>query len=205
MPPASTHSEKIALRMRFRALRRSLDESTRQRADQSINAAIEALVAEHAPRRITGFLAFDGEPDISPALSRINELGVEVYLPVIGAGEPSIGLSFRRWPAAGGSSTPAELRRNDFGIQEPVVGDSCPVNGLDIILLPLVAWDGQGGRLGMGAGYYDRALADVANTASPMRIGVAYGVQKADALPMTSLDVPLHGIVTETGLFTCTV
>jgi 5-formyltetrahydrofolate cyclo-ligase len=37
-----------------------------------------------------------------------------------------------------------------------------------------------------------------------MRIGVAYGVQKADALPMTRLDVPLHGIVTETGLFTCT-
>ena len=68
----------------------------------------------------------------------------------------------------------------------------------------LVAWDERGGRLGMGAGYYDRALEHVAVLDQPLRIGIAYGVQQADELPMTPTDVRLHAVLTESGLFTCT-
>lgn len=195
-------SDKVGLRTRFRAARREIAETQRQRDDQSVNSAIESLCAERRAARISGYLAFDGEPDISAALSRLNGDGVEVYLPVIVSQAGHSELHFRRWPAGGGPSLPGELRRNAFGIQEPMVGDHCTVNALDIMFIPLVAWDGAGGRLGMGAGYYDRALDVVAGVSHPLRIGIAYGLQRADRVPMTERDVPLHGVITESGLFT---
>lgn len=202
MPALSSNPDKAKLRARFRALRREIGDEQRQRANQAINAGIEELSGERKAARVAGYLAFDGEPDISAALTRLNHEGVEVYLPVIGAGAGRDDLSFRRWPAAGGEAQPGELRRNTFGIQEPVVGSTCPVADLDIVFLPLVAWDEDGGRLGMGAGYYDRALEAVADAERPLRIGIAYQAQRTDSLPMTDTDVPLHAVVTESGLFT---
>ena len=194
---------KAQLRARYRALRRSVPDETRQRYDQAINAAIRGIAADRNAARVTGYLAFDGEPDIAPALGRLNRAGVDVHLPVIGPKMQHDALSFRRWPAAEGNTGSGELRRNSFGIQEPVVGETCAVADLDIVFLPLVAWDERGGRLGMGAGYYDRALEHVATADRPLRIGIAYGVQQADELPMTDTDVRLHGVLTESGLFTC--
>lgn len=195
-------ADKISLRTRFRAARREIAEAQRQHDDQSINRAIEALCAERRAVRIAGYLAFDGEPDISAALSRLNVNGVEIYLPVIVSHAGHSELHFRRWPAGGGPSLPGELRRNAFGIEEPMVGDHCTVNALDIMFIPLVAWDESGGRLGMGAGYYDRALEAVSAARNPLRIGIAYELQRADSVPVTERDVRLHGVLTESGLFT---
>jgi len=194
---------KASLRSRFRKLRREIAEHRRQPDDQAINAAITKLVRERDGARVAGFLAFDGEPDISPALAELNLKGVEIYLPVIETGSAYDYLSFRRWPTGGATSPPGALRRNSFGIREPVVGESGEVPEFDIMLIPLVAWDETGGRLGMGAGYYDRALEEVAHVGKPLRIGIAYQLQRADSLPMSETDVYLHGILTESGLFTC--
>lgn len=199
MPSTSLHHDKTGLRTRFRALRREIGDEQRQRDNLAINACVEELATAGKAARVAGYLAFDGEPDISAALSRLNERGVEIYLPVITSHAGHSDLNFRRWPAAGGPSQPGELRRNAFGIEEPVVGDSCAVAELDIMFIPLVAWDEAGGRLGMGAGYYDRVLAPVAGSGKPLRIGIAYGVQRADSIPMSETDVHLHGIATETG------
>lgn len=203
MPSLDTKQAKTRLRTGFRALRRDIPEENRQRMDHAINEAIQGIAAERNAARVTGYLAFDGEPDISPALNRLNRAGVIVHLPVIGTGGDHDALTFRRWPAAGGASRAGDLRRNSFGIQEPVVGEICNVDDLDIVFVPLVAWDERGGRLGMGAGYYDRAMEPVATLDRPLRIGIAYSVQQAEALPMTAHDVHLHGVLTESGLFTC--
>jgi 5-formyltetrahydrofolate cyclo-ligase len=75
---------------------------------------------------------------------------------------------------------------------------------LDVILMPLVAFDGQGNRLGMGAGYYDRTLAFLRHRRhwrKPRIIGLAYEFQRMPALPAEPWDVPLDGIITEAGFY----
>jgi 5-formyltetrahydrofolate cyclo-ligase len=74
---------------------------------------------------------------------------------------------------------------------------------LDLVLLPLSAYDARGNRLGAGAGYYDRWLAPVRARARPWRIGYAFSVQQCASLPHAPWDVPLHGIISERGLYRC--
>jgi 5-formyltetrahydrofolate cyclo-ligase len=87
-----------------------------------------------------------------------------------------------------------------YGIREPHL--ACPVLALrdvDAILVPGLAWDRKGGRLGRGAGYYDRLFADPDCRA--FRCGLFFAAQEIDALPLDPWDVPIDAIVTETGIF----
>ncbi|MGH8035621.1 MAG: 5-formyltetrahydrofolate cyclo-ligase, partial [Lysobacterales bacterium] len=106
-------------------------------------------------------------------------------------------LEFRSW------SPGVQLTQSSFGIDQPGSGDGVPLQELDLLLIPLVAWDERGHRLGMGAGYYDGALAALVDNRRPMRIGVAYAVQKHAGLPTDPWDVLLHQVITEEGRFTC--
>lgn len=200
MPPHQ--QDKSSLRGHFRAARHEIGAAQRQRAERAINQAVEDYCAVRKPRRIAAYMAFDGEPDISPALAGLSGHGIEAYLPVITSHAASSELHFRRWSPATPDSKAGELQQNAFGIHEPVAGERCEAQELDVVFMPLVAWDRTGGRLGMGAGYYDRALAQVSNRGVPLRIGIAFEVQRARSVPMTSEDVRLHGVITEEGLFT---
>ena len=86
---------------------------------------------------------------------------------------------------------------NQFGIAEPKLDCSkvCPVQSLDIIFTPLVAFDSSGNRLGMGGGFYDRTLA-ACKARGPALVGLAHQCQQSDALPHAPWDVPLHAIAT---------
>lgn len=98
-------------------------------------------------------------------------------------------------------ATPATASANNhFGIPEPDVckSKSIPINELDIIFMPLVAFDKKGNRLGMGAGYYDKTLAGVVK---PLLIGVAYEFQMLDSIKTHALDVPLDVIITEKSIY----
>ena len=95
------------------------------------------------------------------------------------------------------------MRANHMGISEPVGGAAVDLEKLDLVLMPLVAWDRQGRRLGMGGGYYDRAFKRVLGLDRPERVGVAWSLQEADELPQESWDVSLHAVVTEKEWFTC--
>ena len=75
---------------------------------------------------------------------------------------------------------------------------------IGVVLTPLVAFDAEGSRLGMGAGYYDRCLATVAPPHRPQVVGIAYELQRADHLPSESWDIPLDAVVTELGWQACT-
>lgn len=151
---------------------------------------------ERPIREIAAFLAFDGEPDVEPLLRNWHSQGVGIALPVVPSGGPG-DMSMHRW-------TPeTDMGRNMLGIREPRVAGERPLEALDVVLIPLVAFDADGNRLGMGAGYYDRFLAGCKGAACPLRLGVAYACQQAKHLPRDAWDVPLDAVVTERGWLSC--
>ena len=105
-------------------------------------------------------------------------------------------------PAPAGSPGPA-LRRGRYGILEPGQGIAMSVRRLDVLLMPLVGFDAQGHRIGMGKGYYDRALAFRNRRRTrerPLLVGLAFECQRVDALPARPHDIPLDRLVTEAGV-----
>lgn len=202
-------SLKHALRARFRAQRRSLGDVLRKRLDRCINEGILELVtlerAHSHPASpavspgftVSAYLAFDGEPDVRPALQSLSRQGVRIVVPAIVTSSGKRLLEFREWAPDG------PLAQSALGIDQPAQGAGVPAQDLHIMLMPLVAWDERGHRLGMGAGYYDRSLAALACSGRPLRVGVAYAAQKYPELPSDPWDVRLHEVITEEGRFTC--
>ena len=100
-------------------------------------------------------------------------------------------MIFRQWTAG------AVMEQNHYGIPEPAGTAEILLPDIDLILLPLVGWDDSGGRLGMGAGFYDRALQPFRQSPSPVRMGVAYQMQKLPLIPTEPWDIRLHMILSE--------
>jgi 5-formyltetrahydrofolate cyclo-ligase len=97
---------------------------------------------------------------------------------------------------------PAQLRRGRFGILEPLEAQAViPPEEIGYVMVPGVAFDYRGGRLGFGKGYYDRFLSRL--PATTYRCGLAFGIQVVPCVPQTSHDVCMHGIVTEQGFIPC--
>ena len=111
-------------------------------------------------------------------------------------------------PFAGPSLWFCEWREGDplvpnrFAIPEPVPRRRPPHHArqLDLLLVPLVAFDARGNRLGMGGGYYDRTLAYLGHRTHwrrPRVVGLAHALQRVDALPKNAWDIPVDGVITE--------
>ena len=169
-----------------------MDPDQRQRADRKICAHLLRLLTERDCLNVAAFVPFRGEPDLLPAMQALSEAGRNIWLPVV----DGLAMSFRRW-------TPGmQMKANRFGIPEPVDGRECNPENLELVLLPLVAFAGNGTRLGMGAGFYDRtfAFANDNPAAGPWMVGAAYALQHVDSLPSQPWDVPLGGVITERGL-----
>lgn len=119
---------------------------------------------------------------------------------------PAVGLRHKQQMHFVHCHALTEWRAGSFNIPEPVpttATDILPARMLDIVFLPLVGFDNQGNRLGMGAGYYDRCFAFRRHRRTwkrPLLIGLAYDCQQADRIPAEPWDVPLDGIATESGL-----
>lgn len=149
-------------------------------------------------RHIAFYLPNDGEVDLRPLMERARALGKRCYLPVL-----SPAFHNRLWFAPYDRSTP--LGPNIFGILEPLLPWSKMKSprALDLVLTPLVAFDGAGNRLGMGGGFYDRTFAYLAGRHAwrkPKLLGVAYQFQECARLPAQPWDVPLIGVATEEGI-----
>jgi 5-formyltetrahydrofolate cyclo-ligase len=192
----STATSKASLRRRFRALRRGLSKAER---DLHATAISQHLIRSNLLlrcKRVGVFMAADCEPDTLPIIGRLWAMNKRVGLPVIrDVGETLEFFSFE--PGM-------NLVSGRFDI--PVPPDEAawlPLLSLDLILAPLVAFDDHGTRLGMGGGYYDRTLGPVNAALRPGLIGLAHDVQRsAEPLPRTANDVPLHAVITESGLHT---
>jgi 5-formyltetrahydrofolate cyclo-ligase len=194
MSPADPARRKQALRTRFRNSRRALKGQARTLLDQRIRQHLADRVEHQSPEWVGAYLSFDGEPDIEPALMALRERGFRIALPVLSSSDFKT-MTLHAWT----QDTP--LVDNRFGIPEPVSGERIALQHIDLLLLPLVAYDRDGTRLGVGGGFYDRLLATGSPGCRPHLTGVAYSLQQAPALPREDWDVPLHAVINENGWF----
>lgn len=186
-------AQRQQLRSQMRARRRALSAAQQMRAAQSLATHLSQHLWFRQAKHIAFYLPNDGEIDPRPLLNLGLALGKACYLPVI---TPQQQLIFRR------TDGHSALVTNRYGIAEPAQGAPFrPHWLLDLVLLPLVAFDNAGNRLGMGGGYYDRTFATRPHRPHPMgrRLGLAHSCQRVGCLASASWDIPLHAIATESG------
>jgi 5-formyltetrahydrofolate cyclo-ligase len=190
----SHKSLKSQFRKDVRARRASMAEDERLARNQAINEAVMRLVHNEEPATVAAYFSFDGEPDLAPALREMAADGVRLAMPVVRDAPGKAIIVFHAWHPDGST------QNNCYGIREPEGTPLVQMTGIDMVLVPLVAWDREGRRLGMGASYYDRMFQPFAALDAPRRIGVAYDCQEVEKIPGDPWDVPLHGLVSESGL-----
>ncbi len=187
------------IRQRIRRQRHQLSPQQRLLATEAIADRLSATQLFRNSHRIAGFMANENEPDLAAVMCQAWAMGKVWHLPIIGL--PYLNhLWFGRYGPGDA------LVENCFGIAEPDISlaQATPSWGIDLVLMPLVAFDPAGNRLGMGKGYYDRTLKYLRyrrHWRKPRLIGVAYEFQKVDALPFQPWDVPLDGVVTERAFY----
>ena len=183
---------KALLREELRQRRRALSPQEQSAAARTVAIHIARIPGWPTARRIALYLASDGEIDTAPLSADCRAAEKQLFLPVI---DDNNLMEFAEWKPG------SELATNRYGIPEPPrAAQRCAAAALDIIVLPLVAWDSTGGRLGMGGGYYDRALAGVNG---PLLIGLAHAVQQVQQVPRDDWDIPLDYVVTDSALHCC--
>lgn len=149
---------------------------------------LSALLAGYRGVPLSGYMPIRTEIDPLAAMAEASAYG-PVGVPVItGAGQP---LLFSRW------EPDADMIAGQFGAQIPAVDDFFEP---EIVIVPLVAFDRNGGRLGYGGGFYDRTLEGLRAKRATLAIGFAFAAQQADGLPLEATDQPLDMIVTEAGV-----
>ena len=176
---------KRAMRQRALAARAACDPAA---SGAALAARVLAECPPPAGAVVSGFWPIGEEIDIRPLLHRLHERGHTVVLPVTPKrGNP---LTFRTWH-------PGDvLQAERFGTFRPVGEAAEP----DFLLVPLLAFDRLGYRLGYGAGFYDRTLASLPRH---FALGVAYAIQQVDAVPVGPHDRRLHAVATEDGVIFC--
>ncbi len=143
---------------------------------------------------VSGYSPIGTEVDALPLMAALHALGATVCLPMI---KPDGGaLTFRTWQPA------MALEPHCFGTAAPPEAASVAVRPT-LLLVPLLAFDRQGGRLGYGQGHYDRTLAALRRDGPITAVGLAFSAQALDRVPMEGHDVPLDWIVTEAAVLRC--
>ena len=177
------------LRQQIRKTRANLTALQQQQAEDSITQQALALIEERNAQHIALYLSFDGEISTEKLIKTLWAQGKQVYLPVLHPFNPNHLLFLRYLP-----DTP--MLKNKFGIWEPKlnVQNVLPLDELDILFTPLVAFDKEGNRLGMGGGFYDRTLQNWQNS-SFIPVGLAHQCQQVEQLPTEAWDVPLYRIL----------
>lgn len=184
------------LRRQHRERRAALPAPARIQAAEAMARHLEALPALGAPGYVAGYWAVGGEMSLHAVLHRLT--GGAVYcLPMLMRDGR---LRFAPWRPGD------ELVPNRFGIPEPAVAASSTIapEDLAVALVPLVAFDAHGHRLGAGGGWYDRSFAfrhAHPSSPPPLLVGVGYEAQREARLPAEPWDVGMDMLATEAGLF----
>jgi len=187
-------------RAQMRERRAGLGAAERLAAANGVAASLGQLPEFLVDQRVAGYWAVGGEVPLLAAVARLNARGQQYCLPIV---DEDRRLRFAPLRPN------AELRMNRYGIPEPRhdAADLLAPQDIDLVLLPLTAFDRSGRRLGMGGGYYDRSFAflhDMARPAQPLLVGIGYAFQEVAMLPARDWDVALDFIATEKELIDCT-
>jgi 5-formyltetrahydrofolate cyclo-ligase len=180
------------LRRLIKARRRALPAAWTRTHSRLVARRLWRLPVLARARRIACYLPVNGEVDCRFIIAAAWRRGRQVMLPVMRGRR----LRFAPWRPG------APTRKNRFGIGEPAGPRRDEVDGrrLDVVVVPLVAFDTDGNRLGMGGGYYDRSFAFRLHRRrwrKPLLIGVAWQFQQAGTLAARAWDVPLDAVITE--------
>ena len=194
--------QRDTIRKTIRATRKALTSNAQKHASNKLLSTLISHPKILAAKRVSVTLAYDGEIDLTSFIKWCWQQDKHVYLPVVHPSE--IGqLVFVEYKEN------TEMDINRYGIKEPKLViqnthfiNACSSTELDIVFTPLVAFDQQGNRIGMGGGYYDRLLAPwFEKQTGPYPIGLAHDCQYCDTLPIQNWDVPLPEIITPTHHF----
>ena len=185
--------EKQRLRQQARAARSTAHDASAELAALAVADSIKDVfklagiaVSETV---LAGYWPMGSELDIRPALQSLHDAGAVCALPVVVS--PDQPLVFRRWQPG----TP--LSDGGHGTRQP--GPEQTEVLPRVVLLPLLAFDDGGMRLGQGQGYYDRTLAALRGKGPVLAVGIAYQAQKLKTLPADEWDQRLNWVVTEQG------
>ncbi len=149
-------------------------------------------------KKIAAYLASRGEVDLTPVMRLALKLRCDLYVPRV-LSQHTVQMQFVRIYSL------SDLKPGAFGIDEPLHHHRQIIKAidLDVVLMPLVAFDRHGTRLGMGKGFYDRCFARLAGPQrwrKPRLIGIGYDFQQVAALERRSWDVPLDAAITDRGI-----
>lgn len=208
IPSPEVFDDKTALRKQLRARRAAVTVAERHAAGRQLArlALRHRLLARG--RRIGFYMPSKHEIDVLPLLRAALRMGMSCFMPVVPARGRKLWFtrlgcqekSLDRPPAAWLNN---HWVKNRYGIPEYLPRGVRRVRSrqLDLLFMPLLGFDSQGWRIGMGGGYYDASLAHLRESKwrRPHLIGVAFSVQEIDNAPNDPWDVPLDGILTECG------
>ena len=179
--------DKSQLRKKIQLQRQQLSMLTQQRASSEIMKTVSELVIARGSKHVALYCAAQGEVLTAELISLLLSHRISVYLPVM--------VKERLFFYAHQGEV---LKENRYGIAEPITAgrSPCDLNVIELMVLPLMAFDLAGWRIGRGGGYYDRVLAEASS--SMVRVGVGYAFQQiADCEPLPH-DQRLDYAVTET-------
>jgi 5-formyltetrahydrofolate cyclo-ligase len=185
------------LRGMIRRRRQQMGVGAQHRAARALAKKVCALIEYQRASRVALYLASDGEIDCRFIMKDAWRAGKQCFLPVLKTENPKAHqmdfMSFN-------PGSPLELNR--YGILEPKNGTKIAAQALDLVIVPLVGFDRDGHRIGMGGGYYDRAFEftckhneGVHVRQRPVLIGVAHHMQEVHSIRPRPWDVPLNSVV----------
>jgi 5-formyltetrahydrofolate cyclo-ligase len=182
------HETKRAARETAMAVRAAARGVNAGAARLAAGLALEEIARLRPGSTVSGYLPIRSEIDPMPLMLALAGLGYRLCVPVIeGRGRP---LSFREWSAS------AEIVRGPFGVAVPVGGATLVP---DLLIVPMLAFDRRGHRLGYGGGFYDRTIAGLRAQGPVQALGFAYAAQEVPLVPDSETDMRLDAIVTEAG------
>jgi 5-formyltetrahydrofolate cyclo-ligase len=177
---------KKALRREMLAQREAVTARERVRAAMTI-AARPVPVTIGPGVIVSGFSPMKSEIDPIPLMRRLADIGAQLALPVVVAkGQP---LVMRSWTVGD------HLQAGTWGIREPEL--AAALVEPDVLIVPLLAFDRRGHRIGYGAGYYDMTLTALRQRKPVVAIGIAFAIQEIDAVPDEPGDARLDFVMTE--------
>ena len=187
------------LRARMSVRRNELDARQRVAAAAGVLHSLENLPEFMTDANVAGYWAVRGELPLNLAVASLTRREQRYFLPVLGEARQ---LRFAEYREG------VPLRGNRFGIPEPDVAPEAlqTAADMDVILLPLLAFDRKGHRLGTGGGWYDASLAFLGNESRPIRpllVGIGYTFQEVEAVPIQPWDIDLDYVATEAELIAC--